>query len=369
MNPLHELHALGQSIWLDAISREIIASGTLKRLIDQDALRGVTSNPSIFDQAISNSADYDARLQSLLGDGVRRDLKSLYEALAIDDIRDAADLLRPVFEHSQGSDGFVSIEVSPHLAHDTDGSVAEGRRLWQEVDRPNVMIKIPATDEGVRAIEALIAGGINVNATLMFSLQHYDGVALAYMNGLARCAQPDRVASVASFFVSRVDTAVDALLERIVAAEARALRGRIAVANAKLAYDRFREYFHGEAFAALRARGARVQRPLWGSTGTKNKAYSDVLYVDELIGPETVNTLPMATLDAFRDHGHVRTTLSDGLDRARADIARLPGLGIDLAAITERLQEDGIVAFTASFENLLASLDAKRAQLGAANAV
>lgn len=369
MNPLREVAGQGQSIWLDAISRELIASGRLKRLIEEDGLRGVTSNPTIFDQAISRSGDYDAALRALLRDGFRRDAQVLYETLAVEDIRAAADLFRPVFHASEGGDGFVSIEVSPHLARDADASIAEAHRLWRAVDRPNAMIKIPATQAGVRAIEALIADGINVNATLMFSLRHYEDVARAYLRGLERNAKPQRVASVASFFVSRVDAAVDPLLERRGTAEAMALRGRIAIANAKLAYLRFREIFHGDAFAALRLRGARVQRPLWGSTGTKNRAYSDVLYVEELIGPETVNTVPLATLDAFRDHGRVRPSLLEATEQAREDIARLAALGIDLTAITGKLQEDGVAAFAASFDNLLAALRTKCEKLRAGSEV
>jgi len=369
VDPLRELHGHGQSIWLDAISRELIDSGKLKQLIEEDGLSGLTSNPTIFDQAISRSGAYDAALRALLQDRLPRDAQALYETLAVQDIRAAADLLQPVFDASNGGDGFVSIEVSPHLARDSDASIVEARRLWRTVDRPNAMIKIPATRAGIPAIETLIAEGINVNATLMFSLDHYEDVARAYLRGLERNAKPQRVASVASFFVSRVDTAVDPLLERRGTADAMALRGRIAVANAKLAYLRFREIFHGDAFAALRSRGARVQRPLWGSTGTKNKTYSDVLYVEELIGPETVNTVPMATLDAFRDHGRVRASLQEGREQAREDIGRLAGLSIDLAAIAEKLQEGGVAAFAASFDNLLAALRAKCEKLRAGGEV
>ncbi len=361
MNPLLELKQLGQSVWLDYIRRNLITSGELQRLVEEDGLCGVTSNPTIFQKAIAGSDDYDEAIRALLTAEPHTDASALYEALAIEDIRMAADILRRVYEETDGRDGFVSLEVSPHLAHDTEGTIAEARRLWQAVDRPNLMIKVPATPEGIPAIEALIAEGININVTLIFSLAHYEAVAHAYIRGLARCPDPHRVASVASFFVSRVDTVVDRALEAIGTPEALALRGKIAIANARMAYRRFREIFYGEPFAALRAQGARVQRPLWASTSTKNPAYSDVLYVEELIGPDTVNTLPPATLNAFRDHGQVRgITLEEGLAEAEKALAHLKELDIDLEAITEQLQRDGVAAFAASFDQLMEALAEKR---------
>src|SRR5687768_5201644 len=347
MNPLEQLLQCGQSIWLDSISRDLINSGELQRLVSDDKLRGLTSNPTIFEQAINRGHSYDDALRQLLRADDKQTDKALFEALAIEDIRMAADVLRPVYDEADGGDGYVSLEVSPHLAHDTAGSVAEARRLWQAVQRPNLMIKIPATPEGIPAIEQLTSDGINVNVTLMFSLRHYEVVARAYIAGLNRQATsaPRGMnvwpVSVASFFVSRVDTMIDALLEKIGTPEALGLRGKIAIANAKLAYQRFREIFYGEPFAALHGKGARVQRPLWGSTGTKNEAYSDVLYVEELIGPDTVNTVPPQTLAAFRDHGRVRETLLEDIAQAKTDIAQLENLGIDLDAVTEKLQNDG----------------------------
>ncbi len=369
MNPLKELEKCGQSIWLDYIRRSLMTSGELGRLIREDGLRGVTSNPTIFEKAISGSKDYDDALRLRLGEDPHADAAVLFEMLAIEDIQKAADAFRPVYESTQGADGFVSLEVSPRLAHDTEGTLAEARRLWKALDRPNVMIKVPATPEGIFAIAALIGEGINVNITLMFSLAHYEAVAQAYLRGLERASEPQRVASVASFFVSRVDTAVDRKLEEIGTPEALALRGQAAVANAKMVYRRFREIFNAESFAALRERGARVQRPLWASTGTKNPAYSDVLYVEELIGTDTVNTVPPATLDAFGDHGRVRgSTVEEGQAEAEGTLSRLAKLGIDLDVITENLQADGVGSFAASFEQLLGALEEKRKVLLAGQA-
>ncbi len=350
----------GQAIWLDFIRRDLLASGGLARLAADDGIRGVTSNPSIFQQAIAGSHEYDQAIEDELRRRPGVGTEGLYEALAIADIRQAADVLRPVYEESGGSDGFVSLEVSPRLAADSAATVAEALRLWREVARPNLMVKVPATDAGVVAIEALLAESVNVNATLIFSLRHYQGVAHAYLRGLERAAAPDRVASVASFFVSRVDSSVDAELERLATPEALASRGQAAVANAAVAYRMFRDLFHGQPFGALARRGARVQRPLWASTSTKNPAYRDVKYVEELIGPETVNTVPLATLDAFRDHGRPQPGLEAALTSCDAALARLERLGVDLAAVTERLQVDGVAAFAASFETLLQALDARR---------
>ena len=364
MNPLKELLNQGQSVWLDFISRQVIRSGELKRLVEEDGLRGVTSNPTIFEKAIGGSADYDESLREMLAQDRKTPVGQLYERIVIEDIQAAADVLRPVYDQTSGADGYVSLEVSPHLARDTQATIAEAKRLKASVDRPNLMIKVPATPEGIPAIEELIAGGVNVNITLMFSMAHYEAVAHSYIKGLERCADPAKVASVASFFVSRVDTMVDRELENIGTPEAKPLLGKIAIANSKVVYQRFREIFHGEGFVALRQRGARVQRPLWASTGTKNPNYSDVLYVENLIGPETVNTLPVETLNAFKDHGRVSdATVRQGLDEAAEALARLKELGIDLNAIGKKLQDDGVAAFATSFDSLMSTLEKKRSAL------
>lgn len=363
MNPLRSLNDHGQAVWLDYIERALLTGGGLGSFIEDDGLSGVTSNPTIFDKALAGGADYDQALSALIGENPDAPTEAIYEALAVEDIRMAADILAPVHERTAGADGFVSLEVSPHLAADTDATVEEAKRLWRAVGRPNVMIKVPATPEGIPAIATLIGQGINVNATLMFSLDHYEAVAGAYIEGLGRAADPSAVASVASFFVSRIDTAAGLALDGIGTAEAQALKGKIAIANAKMAYARFGEIFGGDGFAPLKERGAKVQRVLWASTGTKDPAFSDVLYVDELIGPDTVNTLPIATLDAFRDHGRVSRTIDQGLDEAREDLAKLAGLGIDLDEITARLQVDGVKAFADSFDKLIADLGSKRLAL------
>lgn len=360
MGILHELHQHGQSVWQDYIERGQTRGGGLQRLVDA-GLRGVTSNPSIFEKALSGSAAYDGQLRELLAAAPDSDAPALFEALAVQDIREATDVLRPVFDSAAGGDGYVSLEVSPHLAHDTAATIAAAQHLWQAVDRPNLMIKVPATPAGIPAIEALTAAGININATLMFSLHHYEAVAAAYLRGLARCATPQQVTSVASLFVSRVDTAVDQRLEALGADAALALRGKTAIANARVIYQRFRALCDGAEFAALRARGARVQRVLWGSTGTKNPAYADVLYVNELIGPDTVNTLPPATLDAFLDHGRVADTLMAGVEAAHATLAQLAALGIDLDAVCEQLQQEGVRQFADAYDQALAVLQHKRA--------
>ena len=378
-NPLQRLHDLGQVPWLDYIDRELLEDGGLARLVEEDGVTGVTSNPSIFEKAIGKGTRYDAQLEELLAREPERSAAELYERLAVRDIQGTADVLRPVHERTGGADGFVSLEVSPHLAHDTEATVEEARRLWRAVDRPNLMIKVPATPAGLPAIEQLTAEGVHVNVTLMFSLAHYESVSEAYLRGLARLDDPQalrRAASVASFFVSRVDSKVDPRLEEIGSEEALALRGTIAVANAKRAYRRFTEVFgaaggdgageDGARYAGLRRRGARVQRVLYGSTSTKNPAYSDVLYVEELIGPDTVNTLPPKTLDAFRDHGEPRQSLTEGWEEADARIEALDRLGIDLDEVTEELQREGVDAFARSFDQLLESVEAKRRGLVAA---
>src|ERR1043166_9654337 len=361
MNPLKELLGQGQSVWLDYISRELIRSGELKRLVEEDGIRGATSNPTIFEKAIAGSADYDDTLRTVLSANSNADLQKLYETVVIEDIQHAADVLRPVYDESDANDGYVSLEVSPRLAHDTEGTISEARRLRAAVDRPNIMIKVPATPEGIPAIETLIADGVNVNITLMFSMAHYEAVARAYVNGLARAENPARIASVASFFVSRVDTVVDRALESLGTAPALSLLGKIAIANSKMVYHRFLEIFQGEGFARLRQRGARVQRPLWASTGTKNPKYSDVLYVENLIGRDTVNTMPPDTLNAFKDHGKViDDAVRDSMDDAAATLGRLKAVGIDLNTIAEKLQADGVASFTKSFDDLLAALEKKR---------
>lgn len=367
--PLWELTRLGQSVWLDYIRRGILDDGQLARLIQERAVRGVTSNPAIFEQAIARSTDYDRALAGMRGRGASP--TEAYEALAIEDIRRAADLFRPVYETSQGGDGFVSLEVSPELAHDGPGSLEEARRLWKEVDRPNVMIKIPGTEESLDAIENGLAEGINVNITLLFSLDGYEQVMERYLSALERRAAKnlplDRIASVASFFVSRVDTAVDAALEKKAEGVGDAkekerilgLRGKAAIANAKLAYRNFQKIFGGQRFEALKAKGARVQRPLWASTSTKNPAYRDVLYVEELIGPDTVNTMPLATVEAFADHGVVRRTVDADLGAAEKVIADLDALGIDLVEVTHALQKEGVDKFVLPFRDLLGSIEGK----------
>ncbi len=359
MNPLKGLQQYSQSVWLDYIRRSLITSGELERLVKEDGLRGVTSNPTIFQKAIEGSSDYDDTLKDLINNNPNMDVRTLYEKLAIEDIQMAADILRKVYEETGGADGFVCLELSPGLARDTEGSVAEARRFWKELNRPNIMIKVPATPEGIPAIEELIAEGINVNITLMFSLAHYETVIHAYLRGLEKCSDPSRVASVASFFVSRVDTAVDKALDAIDSPQALELRGKIAIANAKMVYKCFKEIFRGERWEYLTRKGARVQRPLWANTGTKNPAYSDVLYVEGLIGPNTVNTLPPSTLNAFRDHGKVHPTLEEKSEEAEASINRLAELGLDLKAITEKLQEDVAAAFSKSFDSLLDALKEK----------
>ena len=362
MPHLKDVQKLGQSIWLDFIQRNLITSGELKQLV-ADGVSGITSNPTIFHKAIARNRDYDNAIRVILESNPDADARTLYEHLAIQDIQMAADILRSVYDTTDGIDGLISLEVSPHLAYDTDSTIAEVRRLWQLVDRPNLMIKVPSTPPGIPAVETLIAGGININVTLMFSLKHYEAVSHAYLRGIARNTNPHRVASVASFFVSRVDTYVDRELERIGTAEAMALRGKAAIANSKLAYRRFREVFSGEEFAAQRQRGARVQRPLWGSTSTKNPAYSDVLYVEGLIGPDTVNTLPLETIDHFRDHGKIHPKLQEGIEEAKEVLGGLARLGVNLDDITEQLQEDGVKAFADSFDQLLSALEEKRKAL------
>jgi transaldolase len=363
MNSLKQIQELGQSIWLDYIRRDLMKTGKLQRLIEQDGVSGITSNPTIFAKAISGSSDYDSAIQQILASSPGLDSVSLFERIEIEDLRMAADTLRPVYERTNGGDGFASIEVSPHLAYNTSDSVAEARRLWGEVARPNLMVKIPATCEGLPAIEQLISEGINVNITLMFSVAQYEDVANAYLRGITRAAHPERVASVASFFVSRVDTAVDKALEEVGTEEALALRGKAGIANAKLAYRRFRDIFHGADFEAAKKRGAKIQRPLWASTSTKNKAYSDVMYIEGLIGPDTINSMPPETLEKFRDHGNAKLALGEGEDGAEEVVGRLLAMEINLKSIGQELTDAGVDSFSKSYDELLQVLDKKRKEL------
>lgn len=369
-NPLRQLQQFGQSPWLDFIRRQFIASGDLKRLVDEDGLCGVTSNPSIFEKALSGSTDYDAALAAVSHHD--RDAMALYESFALDDIRQAADVLRPVYERSQRRDGYVSLEVSPYLAHDTAGSLAEARRLWKAVGRDNLMVKVPGTREGIPAFRQLISEGININVTLLFSRETYAQVVEAYLAGLEALASGggdvSRIASVASFFVSRIDTAIDALLDAKVNATTSEnertaptrLLGRAAIANAKLAYQTFKAIFQGKRWDSLASRGACVQRLLWASTSTKNPHLRDVLYVEELIGADTVNTMPPATMDAFRDHGRPRSSLEEDLGEASRVMDGLAQIGISMEAVTERLVADGVRLFSESFDALLAAVEKKR---------
>jgi transaldolase/glucose-6-phosphate isomerase len=370
-NPLLQLQQLGQSPWYDNIRRGLIMSGELQRLIAEDGVCGLTSNPAIFEKAISGSAEYAGALRALARAG--RTPQEIYEAVAIADIQWAADLLLPVYEKTQGRDGFVSLEVSPHLAQDTAGTVEEGLRLAAEVGRANLMIKVPGTQAGVPAIEQLIAAGINVNVTLLFSLDNYLQVAQAYTAGLEkRAAQGGDlagVASVASFFISRIDGLVDKELENRLAKTAKAsqrlalrsLAGRAAIANAKLTYARYQELCAGQRWKGLAAKGARPQRLLWASTSTKNPAYRDVIYVEELIGADTVNTLPDPTLRAFRDHGVARATLGEGLGEAREVMESLEELGVSMAEVTRKLQEEAVRLFVEPFDKLLSAIASQSA--------
>jgi transaldolase len=356
MNPLLRLHALGQRIWLDNLSRTLLREGTLKKLISEDRIAGVTSNPTIFFKAISESPHYREELDKLKADPALS-AEQRYEKLAVADIQAACELLQPMYKSSSGEDGYVSLEVSPALAHDAAATVAAGLRLKAAVGRDNLLIKVPATAAGLEAIEELVAEGCSVNVTLMFSLRHVREVAQAYIRGITRLLEAKgdarKVKSVASLFLSRVDTMVDRHLGELGGA-ALELRGRSAVALARLAYQEWREMFSEKSFGALAKRGARPQLMLWASTGTKNSAYSDVLYVESLIGPQTINTVPDATLSAFREHGKAEATLENGIDAAREQFATLQKLGIDMDAVGEELQKDGLKQFEDSFRQLLA---------------
>jgi transaldolase len=364
-NPLVHLFDFGQSVWVDDLRRDMITSGELKHLIEAEGVRGLTSNPAIFEKAIVGSADYDQQIRANAGKSVAE----IYEELVIKDIQDAADLFRPLYDASGKGDGYVSLEVSPHLARDTEGTLSEAHHLWQRVDRPNLMIKVPGTPEGIPAFEQLIAEGINVNVTLLFSRHAYAAVADAYLRGLEANRSEDLsgVASVASFFLSRIDTAVDGQLQAkllttddpVRAARLKGLLGKVAVANAKLAYRHYRSVFNSPRFTALEQRMARPQRLLWASTGTKNPDYRDVLYVEELVGPNTVNTMPPATLKACADHCALRPSLEERLEQAEEVLAELAEVGIDLDRVTDDLLADGLAKFSGPFDKLLASIKAK----------
>ncbi|HEY1076434.1 MAG TPA: transaldolase [Fontimonas sp.] len=370
MNPLQQCHQLGQSLWFDFISRDLLASGGLARLIRDDGINGVTSNPAIFEKAIAATSDYDAALAPLVAAG-ERDPERLFESLAIADIVAAADALHGKYVESRAQDGYVSLEVSPQLALDESATVAAARRLWKAVARPNLMIKVPGTPAGAGALRQLIADGINVNVTLLFARSAYAAVAQAYLEGLeqwvAQGGDPARVASVASFFVSRIDSAMDAEINlRLSAADdaqrqaLTALLGQVAIANAKLAYADYQRFIAQPRWQALAAKGAQPQRLLWASTGTKNPAYRDVIYVEALLGPQTVNTVPPATLDAFRDHGVAQVRLTEGLDAAKAVFASVERLQLPLDAITERLVVEGLKLFADAHDSLLKAVAGKR---------
>lgn len=369
-NPMQALwEQQRQSPWLDFIRRDMLQDGGLARYAAEDGIRGVTANPTIFEKAIAAGTDYDQQIAQLLRDGVP--VADMFERIAVEDIRAATDILRPVYDASGGNDGFVSIEVSPDKAFQTQPSIDEAKRWWSLIDRPNLMVKIPATDEGMPAIEQCIADGLNINITLIFAIEFYERVMEAYLRGIERRVEAGldvrNANSVASFFVSRVDTSVDKQLEAKIGEaksdaareELRGLLGKAAVANAKVAYRRFEEVFSSDRFKRLEAKGAKRQRPLWASTGTKNPAYSDIMYVQELIGPDTVNTMPPATIDAFRDHGVARRTIGEGYDEARRVLARLEETGISMKQVTDDLQVDGVKAFSQSFALIGATVEKK----------
>jgi len=369
-NPLLELKALGQSVWLDDIDRAQLRSGLFGRLINEDGLSGATGNPTIFEHSITHSSTYDEQMQHLLREG--KSAQEIYESLAMTDVRTVADLLRPTYDRTEGQDGFVSIEVSPYLAQDTTRTLSEVRRFWKAIDRPNLMVKIPSTPAGVPAIRQALSEGININITLIFSLDNYRQVAEAYLSALeersATGRDISRIASVASFFVSRVDALVDKLLEDRIKAvgdnierqKLKTLEGKAAIANARLAYQEFKRLFSTPRFAALKQRGARVQRPLWASTSTKNPAYRDVLYVEELIGSDTVNTMPLKTIESFRDHGRVRLSIEDHLPEAKTQLAALADVDIHYEQVTRQLQDEGVQKFADSFHTLFQCIDNKR---------
>jgi transaldolase len=361
---LHTLADVGQSVWLDYVHRSLIKSGGLQTYVSK-GLRGVTSNPALFEKAIADSNEYDEQIQKLAVQ--EKSAEEIYEELTVEDARMAADVLRPVYDESDGNDGFFSLEVNPHLAHDRPGTVNEAIRLFARVDRPNVMIKVPATQEGAEAFQELIEEGVNINVTLMFSMAQYDQIAEAYItameNRAAKVYQLRQIASVASIFVSRLDSKVDKMLEAFVTPKAEALKGTIGIANAKMIYQRYKEYFHSERWQRLAEKGARAQRVLYGSTGTKNPAYPDVMYVENLIGPNTVNTVPPKTLEEFIDHGNVALTLENELEEAQSQLNSLPDLGINLSDVTQELLDEGIENFAKPYDSLIKTITEKKAVL------
>jgi transaldolase len=366
---IYQIRNFGQSVWYDNIERSILTSGRLEKMVEEDGICGVTSNPTIFEKAITQSRDYDAEIEELARK--RKTAEEVYNNLTIKDVTLAADILYRIYKETEGKDGYVSIEVPPKYAYDIEETIGEAQKLFERIGRDNVMIKVPATEEGAMAIERLIAKGININATLVFSLSHYENVALAYIKGLEEFSGEGgdlrRVASVASLFVSRIDTLVDSLISSLVESKKdpekkrnlEELKGKAAIANSKKVYQKFKEIFSQEKFKDLEKRGARVQRPLWASTSTKNPAYSDVKYVEELIGPDTVNTIPQVTLDAFRDHGKPRLSLEENLAIVEDVLSRMERAGVDLEEVCETLQREGVDAFEKSFENLLSNLQGK----------
>lgn len=367
-NPLIKLHSFGQSIWQDFIRRDmLVPGGKMQEIIERDGIMGVTSNPAIFEKAIAGSKDYDDEIRNLARQG--NSIEEIYEALTIEDVTRCANLFRGVYDRVDGGDGFVSLEVSPHLANDTAGTLIEARRLWGKLNRPNVFIKVPATRAGVPAIQQLIGEGINVNVTLLFGLKRYEAVADAYMMGLeelsSRGKPINRTSSVASFFLSRIDTLIDPRLEALAAAGgpksdmAKSLEGKIAIASAKQAYQIYKRVFSSDRWKKLAAKGAKTQRLLWASTSTKNKSYSDVMYVEPLIGPDTINTAPPETIDAYRDHGRPAARLEEGVAETAAQLQRLGELGIDLAQATQTLEDEGVRKFIEAYDKLISVLRAK----------
>ena len=366
MNPLVDIRRLDQSLWLDFISRQVLQNGELAARIEHDALRGVTSNPAIFEKAIGGSADYDQTIQEQARQG--KSAEQIYEGLAVADVQAACDLFRALYDaHDNSSDGYVSLEVSPRLAHDTEGTIAEGRQLWQAVSRPNVMIKVPATQAGLPAIRQLIAEGINVNVTLIFGLARYRAVTEAFISGLEDRVQAgesvEGIDSVASFFLSRIDVLLDPKLEKLVSegkAEAQPLVGEVAIASAKVAYEMYKQIFSGPRWQALADKGANTQRLLWASTGNKNPKYDDLKYVEALIGPKTVDTVPVETMDIFKERGKPADRLEEGTEQAHQTLAALPGLGLDLDALTQQLEDEGVQKFIEPFGKLIDSVEKKR---------
>jgi len=367
-SPLHQLADRGQSVWLDLLSRKLVQDGDLERLVREDALGGVTSNPTIFQKAIAGGEGYDEQLRELAGQ--EDDPRAIFDELAVRDIADACDVLRPVWDRTEGHDGFVSLEVHPGLADEAEATVEEAVRLHGLVDRPNLLVKIPATVPGLKAIEESLARGIPINVTLIFSLERYEQTVEAFLRGIERLAEnggdPSKVASVASFFVSRVDTEIDRRLDEAGAPDE--LKAKMAIANAKLAYQRYTELFAGDRWEALKAKGAMPQRCLWASTSTKDPSLPDTYYVDALIGPETVNTMPLETLEAFRDHGNVADTLQTGIDEARATFEKVAAAGVDLDDVWETLEREGVEKFSKSFDELLEGVRDKRSELAGASA-